>query len=299
MSLRSWIRRQTRKRARIYILPTRLGGYLIGLIFLMFLLSVGYSNNLLLIFTLFLFAFNLLWVIQTHFYLNSLKLDSILINEGHAGEQVDVVIHWKSSPEGPFQWNLTLESDSELVEISSLESNTQKTSGMVVFQQRGLKTFTHLGIQTDRPFGLYRVWMFQKSQTQVIIYPSKLATTSQMIMVSTHREGDQSGPLPGPQDIRNLAPYQGEEARRISWKHYAKSGDLVVKEGEEPTKSEVNFKVSMAWESRELELSRIATQMLQCAREDILFSLETPTKKMRSACHQQHLCECLRELALC
>jgi uncharacterized protein (DUF58 family) len=299
MSLRLWIRRQSRKRPRIYIMPTRMGGYLNGLIFLMFLLSVGYSNNLLLIFTLFLFAFNLLWVIQTHFFLNSLKLDTIVIHEGHAGEQLDVILYWKNTPEGPFQWHLTLESDSHIAAISSKESDTLKTSGSVKFQQRGLKIFTHLGVETEKPFGLYRAWMFQKTDVRVVVYPSKLTSAPDVISDIAHLEGDQGSARAGPHDIRNLAPYQGEESRRISWKHYAKSGDLIVKEGEELAKSEVHFRVCPDKKDRELELSRITTQMLYCTRHDILFSLETPGKKTRSASTLNHLNDCLRELALC
>ena len=72
--MKQWIINQSKKKARIYIMPTRMGGYLNGLIFLMFLLSVGYSNNLLLIFTLFLFGLNLICCIHTHYHLNALKI---------------------------------------------------------------------------------------------------------------------------------------------------------------------------------------------------------------------------------
>lgn len=272
-------------------MPTRMGGYLNGLIFLMFLLSVGYNNNLLLIFTLFLFGFNLMWVIQTHFHLHALKVDSVIISEGHAGEALPVMIHWKKTPEGPHAWKLALENESEIIPVSNLNT--------VTFPARGLKKFSYLSIVTDRPFGLYKVWVFQKIESKVIVYPAKLSRAPEIKSVPTHLEGDQSSALTGPHDVRNLAPYQGEESRKISWKHYAKSGELVIKEGEELIKSEVHFRVPQGHPEMELLLSGITTQMVNCARQEIVFSLETPTRKTRSGNSLNHLSDCLRELAVC
>src|SRR5215212_6754965 len=106
--IKAWLEKQFQKQERIYILPTRMGGYLNGLIFLMFLLSVGYNNNLLLIFTLFLFGLNLIWVIQTHFHLHALKIETLIIDEGHAGEALHVKALWKKAPEVPHQWRMAL-----------------------------------------------------------------------------------------------------------------------------------------------------------------------------------------------
>lgn len=96
--MKTWFKQQLRKRTRVYILPTRMGGYLNGLIFLMILLSIGYSNNLLLIFTLVLFSFNLIWIIQTHFNLNQLRLARMKIADGYADSKTQLTLSWKKLP---------------------------------------------------------------------------------------------------------------------------------------------------------------------------------------------------------
>ena len=113
MKIPKWILRQIKKKSRIYIIPTRMGGYLNGLIFLMFLLSVGYNNNLLLIFTLFLFGLNLIWLIQSHFHMHKLKLDAVHLEDGHALESVSVRVCWKNSPLPPLLWELSLEDEGD------------------------------------------------------------------------------------------------------------------------------------------------------------------------------------------
>lgn len=272
-------------------MPTRMGGYLNGLIFLMFLLSVGYNNNLLLIFTLLLFGLNLVWVIQTHFHMHALKLKSISIKDGHAGEFTEVKVHWEKVPDSPQAWSLAVENDDTKIFISN--------SGLVL-PKRGRWDFEHLYVSSELPFGLYKAWIYYKAPVTAFAWPSKLREVPELHMNPSALEGENSGTMTGPHDVKNLAPYQtGEESRKISWKHYARSGELVIKEGEELTRHHVHFRVPQSLSDKEHTLSKIATQMVHCARIDVMFSLETPGKKTATGISTKHLEDCLRELALC
>lgn len=280
-------------------MPTRMGGYLNGLIFLMFLLAVGYNNNLLLIFTLFLFGLNLIWVIQTHFHLHRLRLHSVHIDDGHAGDFQHVHIHWLKTPEGPHRWDMTLENDEVLIPVKSLLHDETHSEGNAIIPRRGLWKFQHLMIASEMPFGLYKAWIFYKVDAKAYVYPAKLKDAPPIERLPGLLEGEQSSLIKGPHDVRNLAPYQGDESRKISWKHYARSGELVIKEGEELTKSMVHFSLKNISSDKEFVLSKIATQMLFCTQTDTVFSLETLTKKTGPAASSGHLTECLRELATC
>ena len=161
MNIRLWLLGQFKKKPRIYIMPTAMGGYLNGLIFLMFFLAVGYNNNLLLIFTLFLFGLNLIWVIQTHFHLHALKLQSVTIKDGHVGENICAQVYWKSVPEGPYCWELSLEKeDGQSLDLKSLSYGPKSLEGQVIFNQRGIWSIGHLKIKSQMPFGLYRAWIY-------------------------------------------------------------------------------------------------------------------------------------------
>lgn len=280
-------------------MPTRMGGYLNGLIFLMFLLSIGYNNNLLLIFTLFLFALNLMWVIQTHFYLNALKLQSVLLSDGHAGEENFVKFIWKKSPPAPFKWQLKLENDKDRIDVKLLDDLGTSSSGRIILPKRGLWKFQHLLIKTEMPFGLYQAWVYFPVELKSYAYPAKIKNPPALRSFQSVIEGDTSTLLKGPHDVWNLGPYEEGESRKISWKHYARSGELVVKEGEELRKSEVNFKFKDSLSDKENVLSIIATQMIYCVKNETSFSLETPEKKISPGFGEKHLSDCLKVLAQC
>lgn len=285
-----WVSQQFKKKARIYILPTKMGGYLNGLIFLMFLLSVGYSNNLLLIFTLFLFGLNLIWVIQTHFHLHGLKLNDVQITDNHAESLTPVIVHWKKTPEGPLNWKLHLVNESTL-SIQTFKDSSDHSEGHTIFPKRGVFHFHYLKVETQMPFGLYRAWIYFPVTITAHAYPAKLKDIGTMVTMPSQHEGETSTLMRGPHDVWNLAPYQGDESRKISWKHYARSGELVVKEGEELSQSEVKFELRP--HTDEWHLSQLATQLVYCSERNIPFSL------MTSKGPEHQLRKCLQELARC
>ncbi len=272
-------------------MPTRMGGYLNGLIFLMFLLSVGYGNNLLLIFTLFLFGFNILWLIQTHFYLHRFKGLSVSIEDGFAKEDVLVQISWDDYAEGTSNLELCLETDRNSIPV---------TQGLCRFPLRGIWNISHLKVATVMPYGLYRAWRYLPlHEIKAFVYPEKLKDVPPLDIKSQIDEGDLAAQEKGLHDFWGMGPYQGEELRRISWKHYARLGTLVVKEGERFSTSKINFRYYPELPDKELQLSRLATQMLYCHKNEIHFSLNTGTFKRDSGRGQNHLKECLRELSKC
>lgn len=293
--MKQWIIKQTKKKARIYIMPTRMGGYLNGLIFLMFLLSVGYSNNLLLIFTLFLFGLNLIWVIQTHFHLHALKLESISLADGFAQEKSLVSVFWKKSPDVPHKWNLRLFNDKSDLKLTSIDNSKTKSLTEIVFPKRGVWRFQHLRVSTEMPFGLYKAWIYFPVEVKAYAYPAKLKDSPPINLESNMNDGEHATSRPGPHDVWNLGPYQGEESRRISWKHYARTGELVVKEGEEFSNQVVHFSLPRSMDNKEYILSKLATQMVQCSKTDVPFSFENKSASLTA----KHLTDCLRELSQC
>lgn len=300
--MKSWIGRQFRKKVRVYIMPTKMGGYLNGLIFLMFLLSVGYANNLLLIFTLFLFGFNLIWLVQTHFHMHALKFEQLQIDNGHAGFGIAASIFWLKSPQKPFKWNLQLESAHESYQLKPISETSEVITAEVNLSERGQKVWKFLRVASSLPFGLYHTWIyFPLNNSHSYVYPKILANYKMPDFNQTHLDGQIPKERKGSEDIRDLAPYQGEESRRISWKHYAKSGELLIKEGTEWNNFHLNIKLKLPVDQKNKEsyLSELATQMIYCHRNQIPFTFEWEGKKLGPSLELSHLHECLKELSIC
>ena len=287
-----------RSRTRVYIFPTRMGGYLLGLIGLMFLLAIGYSNNLLLIFTIALFGLNLIWLVNSHFHLARLSPGQVSVDDGHVGSPIPVSFRWKKWPLGSRQWEVVLIGEENRSDVRILTEEEGRTLGEIILPSRGVYHWTHFIVKTDRPFGLYQTWIYYQIDVTAHAYPAlqkEVALPSPEIL---EREGALTGERRGDDGLRGLAQYQGEGSKRISWKHYAKSGDLLVKEGEEVKTQLVRIMMNLPEDStrRETELSRIATLMVHCYRQEIPFLFMGSTQKGPGA-HLELLRDCLRELA--
>jgi uncharacterized protein (DUF58 family) len=297
--MKNWIKIQFRKKTRVYIFPTKMGGYLLGLIFLLFLLSIGYNNNLLLIFTLFLFSFNLLWLVQTHFHLHNLKLKSVILGDGHANEGIPLKVLWSKSPKGPVNWKVILESKDEQVHSTLYEQNEESSLGECKLPKRGVMNWCHLKVVSSNPFGLYNVWCFYPLKLTTYVYPSILKDYG-LPEIKNDNAGETIPMMKaGHEDIWNLAPYQGEESRKISWKHYARSGELLIKEGEEFSDPVLFIKLNIPEKTKEHYLSELASQMVYCQRKGIPFIFESALGTLGPANNQDHLNDCLKVLSLC
>lgn len=300
MMLSSWIKNKLKKKSRLYLLPTAMGGYLNGLIVLMFFLSLGYGNNLLLIFTSILFGFNLIWLIQTHFYLNLVIPDSISVEDGYADEAILVSIDWKQLPSPPFEWEIYLENqDNQTIEIKHLKNDVYKTQGFINKLQRGLCKINYLQIKTNRPYGLYTAWIYRPIEIFFYVYPKRLKDYPPVIMNTGINEGEQLGLKKGEHDFWDLSAYQNDESRKISWKHYARSGNLLIKQGEEKKIYSTHFVVKPSLEDKEEYLQMVTSQMIYCEKSGVEFSLETSNIKTPLGCSKKHLIICLRELSKC
>lgn len=292
--MKNWIRKQFRKKSRVYIFPTRMGGYLNGLLFLMFLLSIGYNNNLLLIFTIFLFAFNLLWLVQTHFHLYRLRPEHVSIFSGHAKGPVSVNIFWKTIPTGPWDWLIDLESNHGSFPFHATKEDKSKSEGEVTPSGRGLYEWRHLKVKTTKPFGLYQVWIYFPLNIQSLVYPTLLNTVD-LYLSGKDFEGELLQDKKGIDDFRGLGTYMNDESRKISWKHYARSGELLIKEGEEKKTPilELDLKLPIEAVSKEHYLSHITTQLVECQRRDVPFKLKV------NGVESSHLQDCLKVITLC
>jgi len=288
-------------KAGIYIFPTKLGGYLNGLIFLLFLLSVGYGNNLLLLLTLFLFGLNLLWVIQSYLHSRQLNIERLLIEDAHLATQTNFDLHWVKPLVSRESFIIRLFCDQGYLDLVQVETSEYKTSGILEFTKRGQWIWKSILISSEMPFGFYRTYRMISLNGKSLVYPPLLKEEFHFPLLPL---GDGQSVLDqdnsGFDEIKDFKPYEGEDVRRISWKLYAKTGEILIKEGE-------NYKGEYAyfrWDltpisNKEYSLSVLATKMVYCYQKGIPFIFEMGEHKRLPSSSQFHLIECLRDLSLC
>lgn len=285
---------------RQFILPTNLGGYLNGLIFLLILLSFGYNNNLLLIFTLMLFGMNLIWVIQSHLYFKRMKFQDCTVGDAFLGQGNEVRIRWEN-PHAKGDWEIELLVEGKTYKLESYVSNERFLRGEVSLPSRGRYLVTRIKISSPSPFGLYRNWIFFPLSVEAFVYPSLKKKFLRSSENSAYLDGETEKDLDSYQEFLELRSSDGSLSSRISWKHYAQTGELLVKHGEgahSPLRT-LRLPDSLSGEIKERALSELATETLWCSQEGIVFEMRSKGLRLGPGSGAAFAKSALRELAIC
>lgn len=302
MNVKKIISNRLRTGQKIYIVPTQMGGYLIGLIFLMFLLAIGYSNNLLLIITLLIFALNLFWVIESHYFLSQIELDGQLIGDSFKNELFTVKIYFKNKNISSADISsIQVETDLDKYSLRIFESKGNEIVGDFVLNKRGKFNWKYIKIASARPFGLYKTWKYYPININNYSYPSLLDSSFSSPHKLSSFDGVYQTFEKGNEDIFNLVKEENEGAGKISWKHYAKTGDLLLKQGEKYQNKIIKIKFDKEEFKREKEdyLSRLATIVNDAFKMDVPTELIIHGKTLGPSKTKKHWHECLKELAQC
>lgn len=285
---------------RQFILPTNLGGYLNGLIFLLTLLAFGYNNNLLLIFTLLLFGMNLVWVIQSHLYFKKMNFKDILVTDAFLGQGNEVRIRWEN-PSFRGEWGIQLEDGKKKFKLKTLESDSGSLRGELSLPSRGKYAFSRLRISSPSPFGLYKNWIILPVEVVTYVYPALEKNFKNSPEGSVQNEGGLERDLNFYQEFLEFRSSEGEISTRISWKHYAQTGDLLVKHGEGYRGRIRSLRILEQLEGieREKMLSRLASETYWCSQHGIEFELNGRGKKLGPGTGPVLAKSALRELSLC
>jgi uncharacterized protein (DUF58 family) len=215
---------------RVYIVPSRLGLFYGGMLFLMFIGSMNYANNLGLGLTFILGSIGLVAMHHCQRNLAGIRVASAATQPIFAGQVA--------------QFGVALESDSRIVryEISvamedsmCMATNVVPGDRAVVYVElpalhRGRLLIDHFQISTNYPFGLFHAWTHIHMPMTCIVYPKPAERSESPPPTDTDIGGAQDSQR-GDEDFAGLRSFQsGDSPRRIAWKAYARGQELQVKQ---------------------------------------------------------------------
>ncbi|MFA5584916.1 MAG: DUF58 domain-containing protein [Bacteriovoracaceae bacterium] len=273
--------------------PTRLGYYLLGLNFILFLLALGYSNNLLFLFSLILIAQTLYWLAETyrfhHGVIRNLKVSSCF-----AGELTAISFDYDYHNFKTIKVTI----GNRVYKIKDFVINENKVLVSLLLPQRGKYHISNLAIYDSRPFGLFAKTVRLKEETSFYVYPKLLKDVG--IDLIAHSPVD-SGPLDsnikGEEDFLGLISYQGEDFKKINWKQFARTDDLYIKQGLSPLLPYLHFVVKDG--ANEEELSVISSKLVVAHKHQYSFSLMLKDQLIQQDSGKSHLQYCLERLSEC
>lgn len=276
---------------KLFLIPTRLGRYLLGLNFLIFILAISYSNNLLLLFSLFLIGQTIYWYIETirhqHQTLGRLEIPPVYLGEA---TYLKLEIRQKKIE----SIKVIIDNQKYFLKMNSALEN----EGLfpVMMRQRGKYLLQKISFFDSAPFGLFAKKLEQEYQQSFFIYPHIYPHQSP---THPYKKEHQTGPLEaqtlGNEDFYSLDKYQSEDFKKISWKHFARMEELYVKKGssQESRYLDLILKENM----NEEDISYVATQIYLAHKYQILTGLKTPDEFISYGEGDAHFKELMEKVA--
>jgi len=208
----------------------------------------------------------------------------ISLQNGSTKPRFDIVIESGASSDGP------VDIQSGATTVLHLHLPTTK---------RGWIRLSRFSVSTRHPGNLFRAWTWVHMDTRCLVYPEP-AVKGRPMPTGSDAHGARSAINREEDDfagLRDAAP--GDPPRRIAWKAYARSDQLLVKEFSGGAERPCLFDwKDLADLNDEAKLSQLARWCLDAADERRSFGLVLPGEKIPLSSGDRHLHDCLQALAL-
>jgi len=263
-------------RGRIYILPTGLGVAFGLMLFAMLLGSLNYANNMGLGLTFLLTALGLVAMQACHRNLETLIARGAGTEPPFAGKDAIFRIAL-ANPGGAPRCELeTSAGVSPELPVTVAAGGESTVSLRLPTRRRGTIVLDSIEIATRFPYGLFRAWAVLHPAIHCLVYPQPAAEAPPPPLAAgvagggTARRGDD--------DFAGLKNYHpGDPPRRIAWKAFARSDEILVKEFSGDAEATPVFDLADApGADLEARLSVLARWIVDAHARGVTFGLRLP-----------------------
>lgn len=289
----------TLQRRRIYILPTRHGLVFAAMVFAMLLASLQYAASLAFAMTFLLAALGLVAMLHCHNNLLQMTVRFGGADPVFAGEEARFRVTIENGAGRP-RLDVTIESPESKAGPVDLDPGANTTLQLhASAARRGFARLSRFSVATTHPGNLFRAWTWINMDARCLVYPAP---------APPGRQPPTSDGLPGERAMRNRedddfaglrSATPSDSPRRLAWKAYARTGQLLVKEfaggSEQPQLFDFATLRDLDVEDR---LSQLTRWCLDAAEAGAAFGLELPGGSIPLGRGERHLHRCLQALAL-
>ncbi|MFT7684790.1 MAG: hypothetical protein ACI9FB_000131 [Candidatus Azotimanducaceae bacterium] len=265
----------------------------------MMLAAINYQNSL-----IFALAFLLLSMFMVSILHTFRNLSGLTIHRGHtlpafAGEDVEFNIRLSRGGVRTYE-ALVLGWDPDLMQGADLlnDDYEQTVKLYVQTKKRGVFKPGRLLIQTFYPVGLFRAWSWLDLGVSTIVYPRPVPGGA-MPDSSTKSDDGVISLSRGVDDFHGMRDYhEGDSLRHISWKSYARTDELLVKE----FAANVDQRTWLDWDQyqgveKELRLSHLCHWVIELSKGTHSYGLRLPGLEFLPDNGLEHRAKVLHALA--
>ncbi|WP_019022461.1 DUF58 domain-containing protein [Thioalkalivibrio sp. ALE23] len=285
-------------RDRIYILPTRAGYTLLGIILIMLLGSINYANNMAFLLTFLLagIGHNAIW--YTHRNLLGLEIRPLPIDPVFAGNAPEAQLRLHET-DGRGREAITVRVGAHACEPLAIPAGGRSDARIVLpAVPRGVYRLPRQRVDTRFPLGVLEAWSWLNLDAEILVYPSPVDPGRAL---AGHGDGDEDTGARGqseepPDHIRPYRP--GDPPGRIIWKAYARSGKLHVRESPGGVQDDLWFDYdALPHGDTETRLSMLCHQVLEAHAQERVWGLRLPGQRIDPGQGPEHRDHCLQALA--
>lgn len=294
----------------VYIFPSKSGWLLVSVLLVMLLTAINYQNSL--IFGACFWLGSVFAVLIWHTWKNLASLEIMATDEvaGFVDDVVHVNQFLKAVDSNPHyhvqvRWRVPIPEDNGAHGVDLEPGQSESLMLNYRIHRRGWNETPRLEVFTRYPLGILTAWSVIQLNHPVLGFPNPLFDVAPTIMdggdmgddEATHfvHSSKQSG-----SDFDGLLPYiEGDSLKKVDWKRYAKTEELVTKSFVAPPVSNHWLKYDdfqgMTVEKR---LSAMAGWVIKWTEQNQQFGLSLPHSQIAPNRGEQHQFNCLRALAL-
>jgi len=284
-----------------FILPTRFGWAVTGLMTCLFILGTNYQNNVILMFCYFIFALLLLALFHSYTSFVQFHITFRPIDNCFANQYVQLNLELSHKPT-----RSSLHSLSNIAIYSKHYSTyeyleTGSNTIAVCRLPRGLHHLERVSFESIFPFGLFRCWTHLTVPNQFFVFPSpipcRLALRQQQ---SQGKTGHQTGVSVTSEDLQGIRDYRDSDPiHHVSWKHFAKGQGLLSKDFSERSAISgwLHFN-DYSTANVEQALGEVCFQILDLSNQDANFGFAIGNQQIMPSSGMQHQQRCLEAIAL-
>lgn len=281
-----------------YILPTKAGLFLTGVLLLMLIGATNYQNNLAFMLTFLTTSIGMVSIIFTFKNLQGLRFKKGQTESVCAGENLHLKINIESQVNQLHSAIGIGLSKVDLYYFDFAPKSANQIEVAIPTTSRGWLELPRLIATTQFPFGLLRAWAWFKFSSPVLIYPKPISPPSEIGAGQTSDEENVEIDR-GQQELYGLKNYQqGDPVSRIDWKAVAREKGIFTKEFVDYKSKDTIF----SWNDysgypQENILSYLCYLVLDASRENKEYGLELPSQNINNNSGDAHLRKCLTALA--
>jgi uncharacterized protein (DUF58 family) len=290
---------------RVYILPTRYGLMLCGLLIIILLGATNYDNALAYLLCFLLGGILLVAMLHTYRNLAGLSLSGTHVDPVFAGEVAQFVLILAS--ETPrMRYQLHVRQRLRGVRRKGLPSSTVAESMSDVAAitvgipatQRGYLRLSRVEIASSFPLGLLRAWAYFETEIRCTVYPKPDGE----LMLPNLAEGlneTNYGVAVGADEFAELSPYRfGESLHAIHWPAYARHERLLSKRFFSGSGDlRLDWRATAGLTDIEIRLRQLARWILTAEAQRRPYTLVLPNVTIPVGLGRMHMAQALTALA--